>query len=192
MNWIYQRGIHLPADLVLVVPISVSFDIDADTHTYNWALFTDRSHAKGTENYVDVYVSSEVGFKFPLSKIVSFDIKSGAKIGEKHYKRDEVRQSSRVGETTSRAYIIRKIGRNCLLYSRGLINMGVVNLFSLQTGYRLEQKDSGNVLGSWWNAFDLGANQVESGYFEAGTAMERAVDVYSLEMAKRRTNWPSR
>lgn len=93
------------------------------------------SRATGQENYVEVYVSAEANIKIPIvEKIVTFDMKGGVKTGEKHYARHEERRASRQAQQLSRTFNLTKLGRNCLLYSPGIVNKPVVNPVVVQTG----------------------------------------------------------
>jgi hypothetical protein len=185
VTWHAGRGTSYPDDIAIVVPISTPFNVEKDTHTYSWATFEETSRATGQENYVEVSVSAEVGVKVPIvDKIVTFDVKGGVKTGEKHYKRQEERRSTRVAQQLSRTFIITKLGRNSLLYSKGVQNKPVANPVVVQNGYELEQKDASKA-GPFWNAYDPSADQVYLGHARAIEAMQRMMDEISLEMARR-------
>jgi len=61
-------------------------------------------------------------------------MKGGVKTGEKHYARHEERRASRQAQQLSRTFNLTKLGRNCLLYSPGIVNKPVVNPVVVQTG----------------------------------------------------------
>lgn len=184
--WRAGRSISYPDDLSIVVPISTPFNVEKDTHTYTWSTFQETSRASGQENYVEVYVSAEVGVKIPIvDKIATFDLKGGVKTGEKHYARQEERRSSRVAQQLSRTFTITKLGRNCLLYSKGVVNKAIANPVVVQNGYELEQKDATKA-GPYWNAYDpSSSDQVYLGHARAIESMQRMMDEIGLEMARR-------
>lgn len=74
-----------------MIPISDLWAEDSTLYTYSFQAFTQISKSKGTGDYVDVYISSELSSpKMPLiSDILTIDIRAGIKKGSKRYTKDE-------------------------------------------------------------------------------------------------------
>lgn len=185
-DWARRRGIWLPTMRSIVVPISTKFDLDAETHTQTWATYAENTYAEGTENYVDVYTSAELGAKIPIQKVFTFDVRAGVKVGEKHFKKSEEKQGERFGAQISKTFIVTKIGRNALEYYPGLANEPVVNPLAIQTGWAVELKELNKKMGMYWNGVGP-ADGVESGsaYKHVADDIQQMVDATGLEMARR-------
>lgn len=186
ISWTGRRGISLPATICIVVPIGTKFDLDAETHTHTWATYVENTYASGTENYVDVYSSAELGLKVPLvEKIATFDVKTGVKVGEKHYKKTEEKEGQRFGAQTSKTFVVTKIGRNTLEFYPGLVNEAVINPFAVQHGYVAERKDLNKKLGEHWNSVSWDGTETNSGYEQTEEDIQKIIDETGLEMARR-------
>jgi hypothetical protein len=151
-----------------------------------WTTYTETSDAKGRESSTEVYVSGQIGASIPLSKVISFDVNAGVKVGEKWYKTHEERKVTDQGKQLSRTFVVTKLGRNCLLYSPGIVNKPVVNPVAVQNGYNLVLKDAAAPKqGPFWNAYDLTAAQTYLGYAQATDAMQAMIDDIGLDLARR-------
>lgn len=187
ISWHNRNGISVPDNFSIVAPISTVFEIESETYTVTWQTYTETSDARGRERSIEVYVSGQIGASIPLSKVISFDVNAGVKVGEKRYDTHEQRNVTAQGKQLSRNFVVTKLGRNCLLYSPGIVNKPVVNPVAVQNGYNLELKDAPATpkQGPFWNAYDLTAAQTYLGHAQATDAMQRMIDDIGLELARR-------
>ena len=96
----------------IVIPISQPQVASGELATYSWQAFQQSSKAKGTEDYVDVYVTTEIGTKIPIPyTIFTFDAKLGTKVGQKSYVKVDTSDATRIGTQISRSFTIQTLKR---------------------------------------------------------------------------------
>jgi hypothetical protein len=175
-----------PTNGTIAIPISrKDWVVEGETYTYNWQAFKQNSTAKGEENYVDVYVSTELGLKAPIiDSVLTFDAKFGRKTGEKSYTKTEDSSSIRIGTQISKAFVMQKLIRNTVILSGQQKTWS--DEMAIETGYQIIPKEGGDTLGPFWPWYLLNGKEIpDSSLIRATKQLKTVLEETALEVAKR-------
>lgn len=169
-----------PDGRVVVAPLCLPWVNSGFLYTFTMQAMTEKGTSEGTENYADVYVSSEVGAKIPIiESIISVDLRMGRKTGSKSYKKIETKNAVRTGPQVSKSFILQDVGRNCAYFGT---KVGA-DALRIQSGYQIVPREGGDTVGPMWSHICLDGSEVANSALEAATAKlrelmeEAAVDV---------------
>lgn len=175
----------LPADATVVVPLSLPKEMKGYSITYQMQAMHEAGVAKGSESYVDVYVSTEAKFPgIPLIKdILSIDIRAGAKKGKKTYTKVETKDAVRSGAQVSMGFTLQEVTRNSVV----VVNQPHAkwDYLTVEKGWQIVPKEGGPTLGPFWPHYRLDGTEIPNVTFTAAAdALEKTIEKAAVEVAK--------
>jgi hypothetical protein len=188
IHW-FKGGIYdmwYPANGMIVVPVSASSVVwgGGELITYSWQAYRQKSRASGTEGYIDVYVSVEVGAKVPIiDKIITFDAKAGTKVGSKKYIKEEESQATIIGTQISKSFTIRKLERWVIFLSSTAKYKDPSG--EKEAGYTVTPGEGGGTWGPFWPYYLQNGSEIpNSAYTIALGRLQTVMDDTAAEVAK--------
>jgi hypothetical protein len=171
-----------PQASVLIVPLCKPWVNNGFLYTFTMQAMIEKGSSAGSESYADVYVSSEIGAKFPITnKIVTVDFRAGLKKGRKDYKKFETKNAIRTGPQVSQSYILQSVGRNCTYFGE---KVGASSI-NVQNGYQIIPREGGEKIGPIWNHINLdGTEDVNSALNSATGKLNELIDTAAVDVAK--------
>ena len=175
----------LPADGVMVIPLSMPIDVSGLSIAYQMQAFQEHSTTKGKEKFVEVYVSTEA--KTPgiplVQNIISFDLKAGVKKGTKTFSKTEVKDAVRKGPQVSKNYVLQKVTRNAVVLTQQPHSKW--EYLTIQEGWQIIPKEGGKTIGPFWPWYRLDTTELpNSAFLAAAGALEQELEAAALEIAK--------
>jgi len=189
VHWTQQKyDMWFPLNGIIVIPISANSAVwgGGEQVTYSWQAYRQKSRASGTEGYIDIYVTAEVGAKVPIiDKIISFDMKAGTKVGTKKYIKDEESDATRIGTQISKSFTIQKVERVVLYfayYASGLRYMNPSG--EKEVGYTVTPS-GGAAAGPFWPYYLQNGSAIpDSAYLIALSRLQQVMDEMAGEVAR--------
>ncbi|GLS20125.1 hypothetical protein GCM10007874_31420 [Labrys miyagiensis] len=180
-----------PQNGTVVIPLTATWVDSGVLHTYTYQIFKEESTAQGTENYVDVYISADVGGKIPVLDVLTIDLKAGVKTGHKKYTKEETKNAVRTGTQVSRNFTVQKVGRHCLVMSPRNVtppygSAEIVDVAIVQFGYQIIPREGGDTLGPYWPWYHLNGTEFpDMAYNQAEMQLKKLMEDSAIEIAKK-------
>jgi hypothetical protein len=181
----------MPQNGTIVVPLTNIWVDSGVLHTYTCQVFKEESTGSGKENYVDVYVSSDLGLKVPvIESILTIDVRMGRKTGQKTYTKQETKNAVRTGTQVSRNFMVQKVGRDCLILApKNYVapnGLPTWQYLSVQFGYQIVPREGGDTLGPYWPWYHLnGTEYPDVAYTQADAQLKKLIEDTAIDIAKK-------
>jgi hypothetical protein len=175
----------LPADGVMVLPLSMPIDVSGLSIAYQMQAFQEHSSTKGKESFVEVYVSTEA--KTPglplIQNIISIDLKAGMKKGTKTFNKTEVKDAVRRGPQVSKNFTLQRVTRNAVVLAQQ--PHAKWTYLTIQEGWQIIPREGGKTIGPFWPWYRLDTTELpNSAFLAAAGALEQVLEAAAVEVAQ--------